>query len=136
MARVSTFLYCDSFENIMTPSGPKLNVSNPLQIFTPAYIPGNFSFGILIGIIGFDTKITHSLRVIFKHKESEKSVFDTGNIEFPTNAESKLPTYLDGTMINMDFRNVVFENDGEYFTEVIFDDKKLGEFPIWATTIK
>lgn len=135
MAKVSAFLYCDSIENLMTPMGPKLTISNPLQVFTPAYIPGNFSFGILLGIIGFDTKAKHNLRILFKYRETEKVIFDTNIIEFPIQAESKFPTDLDGTMINMDLRNVVIEKPGEYFTEVIFDGEKIGEYPIWAITV-
>lgn len=136
MAKITTFLYCDSIENIMTPSGPKLTISNPLQVFTPAFIPGNFSFGILLGIIDFDTNLKHTFRLLFKHTDSQEVVFDTGIIEFPIQNKSKLPKHLDGTMVNLDLRNVVIKDQGEYFTEVIFDDEKIGEYPIWAITVR
>lgn len=135
MARITTFVYCENVENGNTPTGPKNNIIGPMNAIRPMFIPGTFSFSIFASILGVDLKAPHTFRIEFFSET--KAILDTGNAQLPSQSlEPDLPESERGFMINMDFRNVVFEKEGEYVSKVYFDDKLLGEYPIYVKAIK
>ncbi len=45
MARVSSFVFCDSIQTVQQLNGNQVyNIVNPLQVLSPLTIPGAFSF--------------------------------------------------------------------------------------------
>jgi hypothetical protein len=133
MPHVSMFMYCENATNDMTPQGPKLNITGPLHILTPMFVPGMFSFSIVFGILDLETDIDHAIRVIFRSSVAgEEHLIDTGkDILIPRNSEKNdLPKDMRGLMMSLDFKNVVFRSEGLFLTEVLFDGESLGQFPI------
>lgn len=132
MAYISTFVYCENIQNEPSPNGSKLHVIGPMQIMTPAFIPSMFSFSVVFGILDIQLNKPHTLRYIFKGpKAEEQPIIDSGDIVLPiqeNNAE--LPDEMKGFMMNMDFRNIPLQYEGEYTSEIYFDEVSLGMFPI------
>lgn len=134
MAEISTFLYC---ENVQPSHNGGMTINGPMQIITPKYIPGVFSFTIFLGIIGLDVSESHTLQIKFMKKDGDKEIIDTGkiNIQNQEEKENILPLDMRGFMANLDFRNVELKTEGEYVTKVILDDDLKGEFPIKAKAV-
>ena len=134
MAEISTFLYC---ENVQPSYNGGMTINGPMQIITPKYIPGVFSFTIFLGIIGLDVSESHTLQIKFMKKDGDKEIIDTGkiNIQNQEEKENILPLDMRGFMANLDFRNVELKTEGEYVTKVILDDDLKGEFPIKAKAV-
>jgi hypothetical protein len=135
MPKITTFFFCEEAQpNNQT---GKLNVSGPLHVFTPAFVPGMFSFSVVIGIMGIDlTQRSHKLRIIMTGPNKELDpVINTQDIDmFKQDGEVvySLPPEYRGLFINIDFRNVVFREEGLYNTEIYLDGELLGnsEVPV------
>lgn len=132
MVKVMFFVYCESVETQMVQSGmPRMNIINPMLIMTPPYIPGVYSFSILLGLQGFDVKKNNTLRLILKNPLGS-TVVDSNIINLPATDEGSatLPKEYRGMQMNMDFRNTVLEVEGDYFTEVILNGEQIGSYGI------
>ncbi|WP_455793016.1 DUF6941 family protein [Clostridium butyricum] len=135
MERISTFVYCESVQNENTPTGIKNNILGPMNALRPMYIPGTFSFSIFLSILGIDLSKTHIMKIIFT--DGKENIVNTGDSQLPAqDLEPDLPESERGFMMNMDLRNVVLKKEGIYKTQVYFDDKLLGEYPIYVQATK
>ena len=134
MPKISTFMYAEGAAQIQTsPNESKLQISAPLQVLPLLYVPGTFSFSVVVGIIDLDLSVTHQMQIRFKRSEDEKIVIDTNPMAIPpANADklNELPTNLQGFIFSMGLQNVNFETEGEYVTEVMVDGEALGGFSI------
>lgn len=133
MPIISTFMYCENANQVPTPQGDKLNIIGPMHIFKPTFVPGNFSFSIVCGILELNTEHDHVIRIKFINNQTEEVLVDTGDFNFPGSNDPKiieLPEDMRGVMLNLDFRNVILRNTGSYTTEVIVDNEFLGQFPV------
>lgn len=137
MPRVSTFLYCEGTVKEEAQDG--LIIRNPLMIFRPAFVPGMFSFSIFFGISGINDGNEHLLRIKFINiKDIANPIIDTGDLPIrqpqyePGHSDNEIPTEFQGMMANLDFRNAVLRNEGEYYTEIHLDNILLDKFPIYV----
>ena len=135
MPTVSTFIYCESTNKPSQPN-EKLIVNNPYSIIRPPYLPTVFSFSIVMHILDLDfDKESHSMKLIFKKKDSESVIIDTNNIHLPAKPKElqsiNLPKEAQGININMEFLNVDLKESGFYVTEVYIDEEKIGSYPIY-----
>ncbi|MED3854229.1 hypothetical protein P4607_22970 [Priestia megaterium] len=132
MPRISTFMYCESTQFIGQPNSnnQKLTIENPLHVFAPPFIPGTFSFGIVFGLLGIDPSEEHALRLVFSYSKGTDPVIDTGSVNIPKQLENNVPVETNGFMMNMDFRNVIFREEGSYETQLFLNGEILGTFPI------
>lgn len=133
MASVSTFMYCEGAQIIPQANGEnKMHIQGPMHIFTPPYVPGLFSFSVVFGLLDIDLENERSFRLTFGPTEGPPLI-DTDWITIPKNNDpikNSLPPEMRGFMMNLDFRNVNFTQPGLYRSEVFFNGKKLGEYPI------
>ncbi|NNU94844.1 hypothetical protein ETC01_17315 [Geobacillus sp. NFOSA3] len=131
MPRVSTFMYCESTE--INPNTGQMRINVPMHIFTPAFVPGMFSFSVVFGLLGIEINPNNTFRVRFVSPNNE-AIIDTNDLPFPTPNPNdnvrNLPPEMRGMIFNFDFRNVVFRQNGQYKTEIFVNGDKLGEFPI------
>lgn len=133
MARVVSFVYCENIQNEIIPSVgqvPKAHIIGPLSTLNPISIPGNFSFSVSIGIQGLDTSNKNTFRIVFV---DPKGIIlnDTNTVEIPHGIPTgNLPKGAEGIQINFDVRNLVFNEEGDYKTQVYFNQELLGEYPI------
>jgi hypothetical protein len=135
MAKISTFIYCEGFGNTNNPQNSKNSASSlaifgPMQILTPPFIPGSYSFGILIGVIDLDMSIEHSFEFTFTEQDEKTSLFSTNKIQITPQERITLKKELQGFMINFDLRNVVFKKGGLYIGKAYIDKEEIGEMPI------
>lgn len=134
MAKVSTFLYA---ENCRYDGNRKLNIINPLQIFTPAFIPGQFSFAVAFGILGVDFSESRQAKYILRGPDGE-IIIDSGMFKIPIPDDPtthSLPDEMKGAFLNIDVRNAILKTEGVYNSEVYLDDVRLGVFPIQVKSL-
>lgn len=137
MVSLTNFIYCLNAERKppIEGQGDSINAIGVLSVMTPEFVPGTFSFSIIFSVLGVDIKESNELRVVFQGEGQDKALVDTGNIRVPPmpNEDSvKLPPECLGYNLSMDFRNVVFESDGYYTTEVYLNDKPIGSRSIYV----
>lgn len=131
MVSVSTFMYCESAQVRPSSQGPKLVIEGPLHVFFPKFVPGQYSFSVVVGLLGI-TLERHSLRYHFQGPNGD-NVIDTNEVILDVdtlNTNKSLPEEVQGFIFNMDFRNVELLHSGQYVSKIIFDGKLIGEFPI------
>lgn len=136
MANLANFLYCLNAERQQAPQGQgeSINAMGVLTVLTPEFVPGLFSFSIIFSILDIDSASDSQIKIVFKDNTG-KELINTGNITMPpvpVDAGIRLPSKYVGYNLSMDFRNVVFENEGEYTTDVYFNNTLLGSNPIFV----
>jgi len=136
MANLANFLYCLNAERQQAPQGQgeSINAMGVLTVLTPEFVPGLFSFSIIFSILDIDSTSDSQIKIVFKDNTG-KELINTGNIimpPVPTDVGIRLPSEYVGYNLSMDFRNVVFENEGEYTTDVYFNNALLGTNPIFV----
>jgi len=126
---VAAFLYSDGIRQEIQNQQPSLSIINPRVALTPMFIPGQHSFAVTFGVMEIETG--HTIQYIFK-SPSKKQLIDTGQITVPVLNEDqlKLPQDMRSAMLGLDFKNVVFEENGTYVSEVLYDGESLSTFPI------
>ena len=108
------FLLCDSIEHKQMPCGEIQKLVSPQVVLRPMFIPGNFSFGVSIGVRGL--KISEAIKLKFAVlapdgnvvQESPETLIETDGVK------DTLPEEHQGLMINIDIRNLVIQEEGVY----------------------
>ena len=136
MARLTNFLYCLNSERKQDPKGKGefINAMGVLTVLAPEFIPGLFSFSIIFSVLDIDPDHESQVKVVFKD-EAGKMLADTECITLPPvsmDSDNQLPSKYIGYNLSIDFRNVVFENGGEYKTDIYLNDELLDTVPIFV----
>ena len=134
MVRVPTFIYAEESRNEVHSKGQKMNIVNPLLVFSPKYLPGQFSFSVAIGMLEVDYSQTHVFRYLLRGPKSEQEpIVDTGDVPIPSQLNPRnLPLEMQGIFMGFDLRNIDLEDEGKYISEVFLDGESIGTFPIFA----
>ena len=132
MPYVSTFLYSEHSTVEQFPERQRMCIVSPCHVFTPAYIPASISFSVLFGILALDGSIRHIINFLFYGpNEGEPPLVDKGDFVIEENSKpSQLPLDMQGTIVNMNFRNIPFKREGTYKSVILVDGNKIGVFPI------
>lgn len=114
MAKVTMFMLCDSVNNVPGPQGAISHLIAPQLVLRPAFIPGNFSFGLSIGVQDLDIK--KPIKLVFTITAPDGKVLQKADeAEIPAmNQEDTLPSEQQGLMLNLDIRNLVIHEEGAY----------------------
>ena len=137
MPRMTNFIYCLSAERMqaMDGKGDSINAMGVLAAMTPEFVPGTFSYSIVFSILDVDITQDNRIQIRFKDNNN-KEIIDTGVLSIPRMPDAAdgvgLPKEYKGLNLSMDFRNVVFETEGLYTTEVYFNEELLSENPIYV----
>ena len=134
MARVSSFVFCDSVQVQQVAQGNQLwQIVNPLQVLSPYAIPGAFSFAFSCGISDFNTDEDNVLNIQLSDPEGTV-ITDSGLISIPAFPEGigHLPKDFRSFMFNMDFRNQPIKYSGLYSLAISMNGEQIGEFKIPA----
>lgn len=137
MPKVSMFVYAEGSQmNVNQQGQQQMLIVNPQIVFTPMFVPSQFSFSMHIGFTEIDLDKEHIVRLVFWGPDDEvTSLVDTmSDVRIPiqTDNPKNLPADMRGLIMNMDFKNVIFSVNGTYSTDVYLDGEKLGSFPIKA----
>ena len=127
MAEIVSFMVCNSINNIPTPDNVMVsNIVSPQIVLRPQFIPGNFSFGVAIGIAGVDLSKPNKIRFQINGPDG-KSVHDSGESDVPGDRpDDILPAKYQGFVICLDIRNFVIEQQGEYQFLLYLNGEKIG----------
>lgn len=115
MAKLVSFIVCESLNNMPAGNAGVVTMLIAPQIaLRPQFIPGNFSFGISIGISGIDLKKANKTKLVITSPNGEV-LYDSGENELPiiTKPDS-LPEEYQGFMISIDIRNLTIPCEGAY----------------------
>lgn len=123
------FMLCDSINNIPIPSGGVLQqLVSPQVVLRPQFVPGNFSFGIAVGVQDVNLHVTNRIR--FTISDSRGTIIqDSGISEFPPipeNSPEAMPVEYQGFLMNMDIRNLVIRENGVYLFSIYVNDELAG----------
>lgn len=128
MTRIKNFLYC---LNINTREG-KTDILGLLSTIVPEYIPGLFSFSINFTLLGLQEG-EHLITVKFKNPDKEViSMIENAPIQYKKDKESNVPDEYMGINLAAGLQNVNFTKSGLYMTQILLDDKNMGEFEIFV----
>lgn len=137
MAKLASFIYCANTEKISNPEKKEESI-NAIGVFatlTPEYVPGMFSFSVIFSILDIDASVENHIRIVFAKVGEDKNLLDTGVIPIaPLTGKEEiiLPPEYRGMIMSMDFRNVIFEEDGLYGAKVFFNDELLDDNYIYV----
>lgn len=137
MERLNSFVYCLNADRIVLRDGKEegINAMRVLSTLTPEFMPSTFSFSIVFSVLGVDLTKENKIQVIFKKMDGEP-LLDTGTIDLPSNIvekdAKKIPGDYVGFDLSMDFRNVIFESEGVYCTEIYLNGGLLDSKDIYV----
>lgn len=136
MAKQSNFIYCINSERVpgTDGNGDSLNAVGVLSVITPEFVPGAFSFSIILSVLDMDVKKENTIKIVFRDPDG-KEIVNTNDIVIPPNPNEEtmeLPKVYQGLNMCMDLRNVIFEKEGLYYTEVIVNGNQIGKNEIYV----
>ena len=121
MARVSSFVFCDQIRTDITPNGPVRNIISPLIELRPINIPGNYSFAIACTISEYNPKQENHFVVNLLDPSGKTEMILKADIP-PAVENMPVPTTVN---LDIDQRNTVFSQEGEFTVEIILNDEIL-----------
>lgn len=128
MANVSDVIFCLRATNV---EGQGACATTILTALTPEYIPGLFTFSVIITLLDIDASMGHQLMVDFI-SPTEENVIHVDSPLPAINEESNLPQQYKGINIAMDWNNVNLKVSGEYNIKITVDGILLKEKRIFV----
>ncbi len=97
-----------------------------LQALNPEYVPGLFSFSVIISLINIEYRSQHFISVSLLDPE-KKEVASIGKTELPSKPikPSNLPEEYIGVNVSMDWNNINFKCSGDYSLVIKYDDQEI-----------
>lgn len=130
MARVTDLLFAlkaDEFE------GKGISVNNLFSALNPEYVPGLFSFSVVIALLDLDKCGTHFLSVKFLDPNQEETIkIDKIQLPVDIKQDGNLPNEHCGLHICMEWNNVNFKMSGIYTAVVSYDDEEIYKKEIYV----
>lgn len=127
MAKLFSFTICDSLSNMPAAAGSVPMLIAPQIALRPQFIPGNYSFGVAIGISGVNLKEPNKMKFIIKSPDGT-TVYDSGENELPVVTKSdSLPAENQGFIMCIDVRNLVFLSEGEYTFSLFLNGENIAD---------
>lgn len=129
MARLGNFIYCLNAERVPAANGKgdTINAMGVLSALTLEFMPGTFSFSIIFSVLDADASQRNEIQIIFSKEDTV--LIDSGVISIPpieSTDNYDLPKEYKGLNMSMDFRNVIFKEEGLYQTKVMFNGQEVG----------
>lgn len=128
MAKTSDIIFCLNAQNI---EGTGVSANNILTAITPEYIPGLFSFSVVVTLIDMDCSQKHNFSVRFLDSSDEIVVNVDG--ETPIYSDnSNVPNEYKGLNLAMDWNNVNLKKSGIYTIKIYIDEDLIGEKSVYV----
>ena len=127
MPRITSFMLCEGINNISPSPGISIpQLAGPCNVIRPEFIPGNFTFGVAIGISGVDT--TKQCRVRFEIKNPKEETVQTSlDAVLPgIPLDEGLPVEYQGFLLSFEVRNLAIPDAGVYKIFLFVDDELIG----------
>ncbi len=127
MPTVNDIIFCLNASNL---PGQGVCANTILTTMTPEYIPGLFTFSVIITILDVDTTKEHELSISFC---SPSEVLGELKAPLPVIEDhSNLPNEYKGINLTIDWNNMNFKENGEYRITILLDDAQIGEKSIYV----
>ena len=134
MAKIANFMICDTMNNVPMPGGAfGLNIVNPQLLLRPSYIPGNFSFCIVVGVQGIKTTNLNTVKFKFEFCDPNNKVLQQSSAELPLVKMPNVPEEYQGFLMSFDLRKLPIEKEGAFILKLFVDEELIGtkEIPIY-----
>ena len=128
MAKISDIIFCLKATNIQ---GEGASAHSILSVISPEYVPGLFSFSVIVNLLDVDLNKTHNFNIDFESPSKEKIVNVNGELPI-INEYTNLPLDYQGITIAMDWNNVNFKSSGVYELKFSIDDELVGSKEIFV----
>lgn len=128
MAKVSDVIFCLRATNT---EGEGASASTILTALTPEYIPGLFTFSVIITLLDITPEENHTIVVDFLDPSKEKVVHIVSDIP-QIEDDSNLPREYKGLNMAMDWNNVNLKMSGLYTICISFDGAVIQEKSIYV----
>lgn len=124
--KIVSFTYCEDVQN--DPQGKPIIIA-PMQMIVPQFLPTTYSFNVSFGIADVP-KEGFSIKTEFWNPKGEK--VSENILQVPPLPVEKIafPNLPFGLQVNIGFRNVVLDVQGEYKTVILINNKEYSEYPI------
>lgn len=127
MPIVNDIIFCLNASNF---PGQGVCANTILTTMTPEYIPGLFTFSVVVTILDVDTTKEHELNISFS---SPSEVLGELKGALPSIEDhSNLPKEYKGINLTIDWNNMNFKESGAYTISVLLDNVKIGEKSIYV----
>ena len=127
MANISNIIFCLNTTNL---PGQGVSANTILSALTPDYVPGLFTFSVVITVLDLDMSVGHNVIIDFAN-EKESVAHIEGS--FPVmEVDNTLPKEYQGLNLSMDWTNVNFKEGGLYTLKVNIDGADVGEKAIYV----
>lgn len=128
MARISDVIFCLNASN--TESGG-VSANTILNVINPEYVPGLFTFSVIILFLDIDTETEQRFLIEFISPNGEEVLRIEDIIPVLQN-DSNLPCEYKGINLAMDWNNVNFKVSGEYTIKISINGELLKEKNIFV----
>ena len=127
MAKVNDIVFFFYLTNL---PGQGASAHTILSTMTPEYIPGLFTFSVVITILDINKTADHTFKVTFS---SPNEVVGVISGSFPAlNTQNNLPDEYKGINLVVNCNNMNMKESGEYTLLVALDDDQIGEKKIFV----
>lgn len=119
MPKINDIIFCLKARNA---DNDGVSAQTILSAITPEYIPGLFSFSVVVIVLDIDLTQTHEFRVIFETPSCETIVDICGEFPIIFNNTNLPPEHL-GINVAMEWNNVNFKMSGLHTIKIFIDGK-------------
>lgn len=127
--RVSDIIFCLKATNSAETG---VNADRIVNVLNPDYIPGLFTFSIIVMILDYDVTQTHSLLLELSSPSNEQVVKLDTIIPSIAGEPSNLPKEYQGVTFAIDCNNTNLKSSGLYKLTVTIDGLTVGEKEIFV----
>ena len=139
MAKLVSFMMSSFSQSIPNSDGGQVQqLTGPIIVLRPRFIPSEHSFSITIGINDINLDTQNSIRMILR-SPSGKTTVDTGETVLPAAPEDTLlPKHLQGFVMSWGLQNATFEEAGVFKLEIDFNGYQLStqDIPVYPLGIE
>lgn len=128
MVKLENVIFCMHAESV---SGRGVTAETILATLFPDYIPGLFTFSVILIILGLDPQADHSFKAEFWSPSGECVVNIGGPFSIP-NPDLSIPQEYQGVNLAMNWNNTNLRSSGVYKLKVWVDNKLIGEKDIFV----
>ena len=130
MAYVSSFVYAEQMRRQPNKKGDMQNeIINPLQRLKLISVPSHFSFVLSCVISDFEVGKEHTIKIDFLDTH-DRIMATVADVKVPANLSPEEIEQFNGIQLDVDIRNFIFMEEGNYLTKIYFDDIMIGEYKI------
>ena len=126
MPSINSFMLCDAVTNTQVNNQMIQQLTSPQGMIRPVHIPGAYSFGLSVGVIGVDLDRENLIRFTITDPDG-KEIQNSGDAVFgPVPFEESVPREYQGFVMTTDIRNVDFLKEGAYTFTLLINGEEVG----------